>query len=98
MSGAQFTDAFKCDAVAQIVDRGFLVREVVERLGVSTTLIDIWHNQFSRPATVIKAVDAQADEIHRLKRDLARVTLGWDILKRRPHPSPENPGELCFHG
>ena len=37
---------------------------------------------FSRPAKVIKEVDAQADEIRRLKRDLARVTEERDILKK----------------
>ncbi len=34
MSANKFTDAFKRDAVAQAVDRGYPVREVAERLGV----------------------------------------------------------------
>ena len=33
MSGTKFTDEFKRDAVAQVVDRGYPVREVAERLG-----------------------------------------------------------------
>ena len=37
---------------------------------------------FSRRAGVIQEVDAQADEIRRLKRDLARVTEERDILKK----------------
>jgi transposase len=78
MSGAKFTDEFKRDAVAQVVDRGYPVREVAERLGVSTKSIYTWQKQFSRPAKVIQEVDAQADEIRRLKRDLVRVTdLSW---------------------
>ena len=82
MSGAKFTDEFKRDAVAQLEDRGYPVREVAERLGVSTKSIYTWQRLFSRPAKVIKAVDAQADEIRQLKRDLARVTSGRDILKK----------------
>ena len=82
MSGAKFTDEFKRDAVAQVDDRGYPVREVAERLGVSTKSIYLWQKQFSRPAKVIKEVDAQADEIRRLKRDLARVTEERDILKK----------------
>ena len=70
----RFTGEFKRDAVAQVVDRGYPVREVAERLGVSTKSIYTWQKQFSRPAKVIQEVDAQADEIRRLKRDLARVT------------------------
>ena len=82
MSGAKFTDEFKRDAVAQVEDRGYPVREVAERLGVSTKSIYTWQKLFSRPAKGIKEVDAQADEIRRLKRDLARVTEERDILKK----------------
>ena len=88
MSGSKFTDEFKRDAVAQVEDRGYPVREVAERLGVSTKSIYTWQKQFSRPAKVIQAVDAQADEIRRLKRDLARVTEERDILKNRHGPQP----------
>ena len=84
MSASKFTDDFKRDAVAQVEDRGHPVREVAERLGVSTKSIYTWQRLFSRPAKVIQEVDAQADEIRRLKRDLARVTEERDILKNRP--------------
>jgi transposase len=70
----RFTDEFKRGAVAQVVDRGYPVREVAERLGISTKSIYTWQRVFSRPVKVIQEVDAQADEIRRLKRDLARVT------------------------
>ncbi len=33
MSGAKFTEELKRDAVAQVEDRGYPVREVAERLG-----------------------------------------------------------------
>lgn len=67
------------DAVAQVDDRGNSVREVAERLGISTKSIYTWQRQFLRPAKVIQEVDAQADEIRRQKRDLARVTEERDI-------------------
>jgi transposase len=74
MSGAKFTDEFKRDAVAQVEDRGYPVREVAERLGVSTKSIYTWQKLFSRPAKVVKEVDAQADEIRRLRRDLTDLS------------------------
>lgn len=37
MSGIRITDEFKRDAVAQVVDRGYLVAEVSERLGPPST-------------------------------------------------------------
>jgi len=36
MSRNRFTEEFKRDAVAQVVDRGYAVSEVAERLGIST--------------------------------------------------------------
>ena len=58
MSGAKFTGEFKPDEVAQVEDRGYPLREVVERLGVSTKSIYTWQKQFSRPAKLIQEVDA----------------------------------------
>jgi len=52
-----------------------------DAVAVTTKSIYTWQKQFSRPATVIQVVDAQADEIRRLKRDLARATQERDILK-----------------
>ena len=110
MSANKFTDEFKRDAVAQVEDRGYPVREVAERLGVSTKSIYTWQRLFSRPVKVIHEVDAQADEIRRLKRDLARVTEERDILKKatayfaRESPSRglqanrcRAAGEVCVH-
>jgi transposase len=62
MSTNKFTDEFKRDAVAQVVDRGYSVREVAERLGISTKSIYTWQRLFSRPTKVVQEVDTQADE------------------------------------
>ena len=61
MSGGKCTDAFKRDAVAQVEDRGYSLREVAARLDVSTTSIYSWQKLFSGSAKVIKEVDAQAE-------------------------------------
>lgn len=78
----RFTDQFKRNAVAHIVDRGYPVREVAERLGFNTKSINTWQRLFSRPVKVIHEVDSQANEIRRLKRDLARVTEERDIPQK----------------
>ena len=84
----RFADEFKRDIVAQVFDRGYAVREVAERLVISTKSLYTWQKLFSRPAKVIQEVDAQADEIRRLKRDLTRVKEERDILKNRHGPLP----------
>lgn len=83
MSGQnQFNDDFKKDAVSQIVDRGYTVREVSERLGISTKSLYRWKAQFSKPEQVRASEEDQAAENRRLKRELARVTEERDILKK----------------
>ena len=84
--GIRFTDEFKRDAVAQVVERGYSVSEVAERLGISTKWLYTWKSQFAKSPRVRSEVTDQAAEIRRLKRELARVTEERPILKK---------GEAC---
>ncbi|VVT17708.1 transposase [Roseovarius sp. EC-HK134] len=81
-SQKRFTDEFKRDAVAQVVDRGYAVSEVAERLGVSTKSLYTWKAQFARPAKGREAESDLAVELRRVKKELARVTEERDILKK----------------
>ena len=69
MSGAKFTDEFKRDAVAQVEDRGYSVREVIDVCRAVT-------------GHVIPAATAprRAGDPPRLVADssLARSELGWN--------------------
>ena len=80
--GIRFTDEFTQDAVAQVVERGYAVSEVAERLGISTKSLYTWKAQFSKPPRARSEVAEQAAEIRRLKRELARVTEERTILKK----------------
>ena len=82
MSGIRFTDEFKRDAVAQVVDRGYSVAEVSEHLGISTKSLYTWRAQFLQPRKQINETTEQAAEIRRLKKELARVSEERDILKK----------------
>jgi len=43
MSGqVRYADEFKIDAVAQVTERGYAVKEVAERLGISTKSLYTW--------------------------------------------------------
>lgn len=81
MGKAKFSDDFKRDAVHQITVRGYPVREVSQRLGVSTHSLYAWVKKFSN-ASDVDEKDDQAAENRRLKRELARVTEERDILKK----------------
>jgi transposase len=80
--GIRFTDEFKRDAMAQIVERGYAVSEVAERLGISTKSLYTWKSQFAKSPRVRSEVAEQAAEIKRLKRELVRVTEDRTILKK----------------
>ena len=80
--GIRFTDEFKQDAVAQVVERGYAVSEVAERLGISTKSLYTWKAQFAKSPRDRSEVSEQAAEIKRLKRELARVTEERTILKK----------------
>jgi len=79
MGTGNFTDEFKRDAVAQITERGCPVREVSERLGVSTHSLYAWKRKFAQAVSGDSVKDA---EIRRLRRELARVSEERDILKK----------------
>ena len=51
MSSTKFSDDFKRDAVAQITDRGYPVREVAERLGVSQYSLYSWKKKFAKASS-----------------------------------------------
>ncbi len=63
------SDDFKRDAVVQITRRGYLVKEVSERLWVSQHSLYAWKRQFAKASSGEVEKDA---EIRRLKKELAR--------------------------
>jgi transposase len=67
--------------VAQVVERGYAVSEVAERLGISTKSLHAWRWQFAKSPRVRAETSEQAAEIKRLKRELGRVTEERNILK-----------------
>ena len=68
--------------MAQVVERGYAVSEVAERLRISTKSLYTWRAQFTK-APRLRAEDSeQAAEVKRLKRELARVTKERNILKK----------------
>ena len=80
MGTSNYSDEFKRDAVHQITVRGYPVRDVSRRLGVSTHSLYKWLKLFAEPSPK-PGVDHEAEN-RRLKRELARVTEERDILKK----------------
>lgn len=81
MGTSNYSDDFKRDAVHQITVRGYSVREVSQRLGVSTHSLYKWVKLFGKAQAKAGDDDHEAEN-RRLKRELARVTEERDILKK----------------
>jgi transposase len=82
MSQGYYTEEFKRDAVAQVTDRGYSIKEVAQRLGISTKSLYYWRKVYGTPKLERKKDAVQSSEIRRLKAELARVTEERDILKK----------------
>ena len=78
----RFNEAFKRDAVLQVVERGYSVSEVAGRLGISTKSLYTWRAQFSKPDKVRADETALSAELRQVKAELTRVTEERDILKK----------------
>ena len=82
MSRKRYSPEFKEEAVRQVAERGYSVRDVAQRIGVSTHSLYKWV-QAPRPAK------AEADELavtklenQKLKTELRRIQEERDILKK----------------
>ena len=74
-------DAHTPDLTLALVERGYSVAEVAERLGISTKSLYDWKALIYGSSHQIKSSDDQA-EIVRLKAELMRITEERDILKK----------------
>lgn len=99
MSSQRYTPEFKDEAVRQIIERGYSVSEVSERLGVSS------HNLYKR----VKAIKPDKTEQHaaelvetkseilRLRAQLRRTEEERDILKWPRGTLQGSPSKVPIH-
>lgn len=84
MNSPRFTPEFKEEAVRQIVERGYSVSEVSERLGVSAHSLYKWVKAVKPDKTDQQAAEllAAKTEVLALKAQLRRTEEERDILKK----------------
>ena len=82
-SRRSFTDEFKADAVALVIDEGRKISDVADSLGIGAGTLGNWVRQ-----TRIDAGDAaglttsEKAELAELRRENARLRMERDLLKR----------------
>jgi transposase len=85
-TGRSFTDEFKREAVKLVKQPGAKVTHIARDLGIEQSVLRRWVEQERggvlemRPNRPIRS--EAAGEVERLQRDLRRVTMERDILKK----------------
>jgi transposase len=93
MSNQRFSPEFKDEAVRQIVDRGYSVTEVSERLGVSAHSLYKWVKAIKPDKTDEQAaalIEARS-EVLKVRAQLKRTEEERDILKKAARYFAQNP-------
>ncbi len=81
MSSKRYTAEFRAEAIRQVTERGYPVREVAKRLGVSAYSLYKWLKGVNRTPRLVAKEDLRAENA-RLKAELKRVEEERDILKK----------------
>ena len=84
MSTQRFTPEFKAEAVRQVIERGYSVADIAERLGVSTHSLYKWVKAVTPDKTEKQASELleAKSEILRLRAQMRRLEEERDILKK----------------
>jgi transposase len=94
----QFIEEFKLEAVKQVVERGFGVRDVAAWLGTSPHSLYAWVNKYGIPAEQRLVGDDQTAKLKRLEAELRRgYRRARHPKKRLPHTLPRSPVKVRFH-
>lgn len=82
MGSSRFTPEFKAEAVRQVLERGYTVKDVAERIGVSAHSLYVWVRQARPGRSEASEMSKLKLENQKLKADLKRVQEERDILKK----------------
>ena len=80
--GTRYSKEFEAEAVSQVIDRGYSVREVAKRIGVSEYSLYRWVKRARRQDEQSSDSADLAAENARLKLELKRAQEERDILRK----------------
>ena len=80
----RYEHSFKLQAARLVVEQGYSLNEAAQRLGVSTWSIRQWIKKFQASGDLPPAGQAvpEAEEMHRLRKELKQLRLENEILKK----------------
>jgi transposase len=80
----RYTDEFKQEAVKQVINNNYSIKDVAERLGIHPDSLKTWVSRYKDPQSTAEYAQLKTvqDEMKKLKSELKRVTEERDILKK----------------
>jgi len=78
----EFTNEFKVEAVRLAEEGKTPIAQVARDLGLHETVLRRWINHFGKRADGTRLTPDERDELIRLRREVKRVTVERDILKK----------------
>lgn len=78
----KFTNEFKLQAVALVETSGRPRAQIARELGLCDSVLDRWVKQFGRQPDGTRVTPDEHSELIRLRKELVRVTMERDILKK----------------
>jgi transposase len=94
MSGQRYTPEFKDEAVRQVVERGYSVADIAQRLGVSVHSLYKWVNAVKPGKSEEQAEELAIAkrEVLKLRAEMRRLEEERDILKKAARYFAREPG------
>ena len=94
MSGQRYTPEFKDEAVRQVVERGYSVADIAQRLGVSVHSLYKWVNAVKPGKSEEQAEELAIAkrEILKLRAEMRRLEEERDILRKAARYFAREPG------
>ena len=77
-----FTEEFKRDAVALVVDQGYSVAQASRSLGINGNLIYKWRAVLEAKRDGSTLTLGERDELKRLRKEIKRLKMETEILKK----------------
>ena len=82
MSRVSYPDDFKREAVRLVTDEGHSRKRVARDLGISTGALRDWIYRLAPDGPVVSDKLPEAEQLRQLKREVERLRMERDILKK----------------
>ena len=78
----KYSDEFKRDAVALVVDQGYKISEAARSLDVGNNLLRRWKQHFEDEASGVVLNANEREELAVLRKEVRKLRMEKDILKK----------------